>query len=153
GEPQWTVLQLTALVRGLGGTIISPDGTKGTLSSDAGIKALEYVSRIGNVRLQDPLFGARLFSKGVSAMTLAGYFALRLLDQYGKGLVLGKTYALAPMPWWRAGRAVTPAYTWCWSVPRASHNRFTAWHFVNYLQRPQNQVAQIRDASIITPVR
>ncbi len=153
GEPQWTVLQLTALVRGLGGTIISPDGTRGTLTGAAGVKALEYVSRIGNVRLQDPLFGAGLFAKGVSAMTLAGYFALSLLNQYGKGLVLGKNYDLAPMPAWRAGRAVTPAYTWCWSVPRASGNQFTAWHFVNYLQRPQNQTAQIRDASIITPVR
>jgi ABC-type glycerol-3-phosphate transport system substrate-binding protein len=153
GQPQWALLQLTALVGGLGGSIVSPGGTKGTLSTSAGIKALEYVSRIGNAKLQDPLFGAGLFAKGASAMTLSGYFALSLMRQLGKGIELGTTYGVAPVPTWQGGRDVVPAYTWCWSVPKASGNQFTAWHFISYLQRRQVQTEQIKDASIITPVK
>jgi multiple sugar transport system substrate-binding protein len=153
GNPQWTVMQLTPLVDGAGGTIVSPDGKTGTMSGDAGVKALEYVSRIGNPKLSDPLSALGLFAKGTAAMAVSGYFFINLLKGMAKNLVLGRDYGVAAIPTWQGGKRVTAAYTWSWSVANSSANQYTAWHFLNYLQRPQALDAQVNLAGIITPVR
>jgi ABC-type glycerol-3-phosphate transport system substrate-binding protein len=153
GNPQWTVMQLAPLVDGAAGTIVSADGKTGTMSGDAGVKAFDYVSRIGNPKLSDPLSALGLFAKGTAAMVVSGYFFINLLKGLAKDLVLGRDYGVAAIPTWQGGRRVTAAYTWSWSVASSSANQYTAWHFLNYLQSPQALAAQIGQAGIITPVR
>ncbi|NGN62334.1 ABC transporter substrate-binding protein [Streptomyces sp. A7024] len=152
GEPQWSVQQLTALAGGTGG-ILGDDGKRAVLSRPAGVKALEYVAGLGNAKLRDPLFGAGLFGKGTSAMTFSGYFAIDMLTTYNKKLKFGRDFDVAPVPKWSGGKQISPAYSWCWSVPSGSSNQTTAWHFVNWLQDKERQRPQVEDAGIISPVK
>jgi ABC-type glycerol-3-phosphate transport system substrate-binding protein len=153
GNPQWTLMQLLALVKGKGGTILSPDAGKATLATDAGVEALRYYGSLGNAKLSNPLSGFGLFATGEAAMLVSGLFAMDLFPSLNPKLTFGDVFDIAPMPRWAAGKPVAPAYTWGWAVARQSKLPYTAWHFVDYLQRQDVAAKQLKDASILTPVK
>ncbi|WP_433514663.1 ABC transporter substrate-binding protein [Nonomuraea sp. CA-143628] len=153
GNPQWTLMQLLALVKGKGGTILSPDAGKATLASDAGVEALRYYGSLGNPKLSSPLSGFGLFATGEAAMLVSGLFAMDLFPTLNPKLTFGNVFDIAPMPRWDAGKPVAPAYTWGWAVAKQSKLQYTAWHFVDYLQRQDVAAKQLKDASILTPVK
>lgn len=152
GNPQWTVMQLLALVKGKGGSILSPDNTTATLATDAGVEALRYYASVGNAKLSNPLSGFGLFGTGEAAMLVSGLFAMDLFPALSKKLEFGKVFDIAPMPRFDAGPAVAPAYTWGWGVSAKSKLPYTAWHFINYLQRPDVAAKQLREAGSLTPI-
>ncbi|TDE48456.1 ABC transporter substrate-binding protein [Nonomuraea mesophila] len=152
GNPQWTVMQLLALVKGKGGTILSPDGGKATMATDAGVEALRFYAGLGNAKLSNPLSAFGLFASGEAAMIVSGLFAMDLLPTLNKKLEFGKVYDIAPMPRFGAGPAVVPAYTWGWAVAEKSEIPHTAWHFIDYLQRPDVAAEQLREAGSLTPI-
>ncbi|MCA2223973.1 substrate-binding domain-containing protein [Nonomuraea aurantiaca] len=153
GNPQWTLMQLLALVKGKGGTILSPDAGKATLATDAGVEALRYYGSLGNAKLSNPLSGFGLFATGEAAMLVSGLFAMDLFPSLNPKLTFGDVFDIAPMPRWDAGKPVAPAYTWGWAVAKQSKLPYTAWHFVDYLQRQDVAAKQLKDASILTPVK
>ncbi|MEV0354179.1 ABC transporter substrate-binding protein [Nonomuraea sp. NPDC050680] len=153
GNPQWTLMQLLALVKGKGGTILSPDAGKATLATDAGVEALRYYGSLGNAKLSNPLSGFGLFATGEAAMLVSGLFAMDLFPTLNPKLTFGDVFDIAPMPRWDAGKPVAPAYTWGWAVAKQSKLPYTAWHFVDYLQRQDVAAKQLKDASILTPVK
>ncbi|MEV6159707.1 substrate-binding domain-containing protein [Nonomuraea sp. NPDC052129] len=153
GNPQWTLMQLLALVKGKGGTILSPDAAKATLATDAGVEALRYYGSLGNPKLSSPLSGFGLFATGEAAMLVSGLFAMDLFPTLNPKLTFGDVFDIAPMPRWDAGKPVAPAYTWGWAVAKQSKLPYTAWHFVDYLQRQDVAAKQLKDASILTPVK
>ncbi|MEU7837860.1 MULTISPECIES: extracellular solute-binding protein [unclassified Nonomuraea] len=153
GNPQWTLMQLLALVKGKGGTILSPDAAKATLATDAGVAALRYYGSLGNPKLSSPLSGFGLFATGEAAMLVSGLFAMDLFPTLNPKLTFGNVFDIAPMPRWDAGKPVAPAYTWGWAVAKQSKLPYTAWHFVDYLQRQDVAAKQLKDASILTPVK
>ncbi|MEV1238651.1 substrate-binding domain-containing protein [Nonomuraea sp. NPDC050022] len=153
GNPQWTLMQLLALVKGKGGTILSPDAGKATLATDAGVEALRYYGSLGNPKLSSPLSGFGLFATGEAAMLVSGLFAMDLFPTLNPKLTFGDVFDIAPMPRWDAGKPVAPAYTWGWAVAKQSKLPYTAWHFVDYLQRQDVAAKQLKDASILTPVK
>lgn len=152
GNPQWTVMQLLALVKGKGGSILSPDGGKATLATDAGVEALRFYGGLGNAKLSNPLSGFGLFATGEAAMLVSGLFAMDLFPTLSKKLEFGKVFDIAPMPRFEAGQPVVPAYTWGWAVSAKTKLAYTAWHFIDYLQRPDVAARQLRDAGSLTPV-
>ena len=153
GNPQWTLMQLLALVKGKGGSILSPDAGKATLATDAGVEALRYYGSLGNAKLSNPLSGFGLFATGEAAMLVSGLFAMDLFPTLNPKLTFGKVFDIAPMPRWDAGQPVAPAYTWGWAVAKQSKLPYTAWHFVDYLQRQDVAAKQLKDASLLTPVK
>jgi ABC-type glycerol-3-phosphate transport system substrate-binding protein len=153
GNPQWTLMQLLALVKGKGGTILSPDATKATLATDAGVEALRYYGGLGNPKLSNPLSGFGLFATGEAAMLVSGLFAMDLFPSLSAKLTFGKVFDIAPMPRWESGQPVAPAYTWGWAVAKQSKLQYTAWHFIDYLQREEIAATQLKDASLLTPVK
>ena len=134
-NPQWTLMQLLALVKGKGGTILSPDAGKATLATTPGVEALRYYGSLGNAKLSNPLSGFGLFATGEAAMLVSGLFAMDLFPTLNPKLTFGDVFDIAPMPRWDAGKPVAPAYTWGWAVAKQSKLPYTAWHFVDYLQR------------------
>ncbi|MEU7855567.1 extracellular solute-binding protein [Nonomuraea sp. NPDC049141] len=153
GNPQWTLMQLLALVKGKGGGILSADASKATLATDAGVEALRYYGSLGNAKLSNPLSGFGLFATGEAAMLVSGLFAMDLFPTLSPKLTFGKVFDIAPMPRWDAGQPVAPAYTWGWAVAKQSKLPYTAWHFVDYLQREDVAAKQLKDASLLTPVK
>jgi ABC-type glycerol-3-phosphate transport system substrate-binding protein len=153
GNPQWTLMQLLALVKGKGGGILSADGAKATLATDAGVEALRYYGSLGNAKLSNPLSGFGLFATGEAAMLVSGLFAMDLFPTLNPKLTFGKAFDIAPLPRWDGGQPVAPAYTWGWAVAKQSKLPYTAWHFVDYLQREDVAAKQLKDASLLTPVK
>ncbi|MEV4110731.1 ABC transporter substrate-binding protein [Nonomuraea sp. NPDC049695] len=153
GNPQWTLMQLLALVKGKGGAILSPDATKATLATDPGIEALRYYGSLGNPKLSNPLSGFGLFATGEAAMLVSGLFAMDLFPTLNPKLTFGKVFDIAPMPRWESGPPVAPAYTWGWAVAKKSRLQYTAWHFIDYLQREDVAATQLKDAGLLTPVK
>ncbi|GAA3139986.1 extracellular solute-binding protein [Nonomuraea roseoviolacea] len=153
GNPQWTLMQLLALVKGKGGGILSADAGTATLASDAGVEALRYYGSVGNAKLSNPLSGFGLFATGQAAMVVSGLFAMDLFPALNKQLVFGESFDIAPLPHWDGGQPVAPAYTWGWAVAEQSKLPYTAWHFIDYLQREDVAARQLKDASLLTPVK
>ncbi|MEV0150348.1 MULTISPECIES: extracellular solute-binding protein [unclassified Nonomuraea] len=153
GNPQWTVMQLLALVAGKGGGLLSADAGTPTLATDAGVEALRYYGGLGNAKLSNPLSGFGLFATGEAAMVVSGLFAMDLFPALNKKLEFGRSFDIAPLPHWAGGRPVAPAYTWGWAVAEHSKLQYTAWHFIDYLQRPDVAARQLMDASLLTPVK
>ncbi|MER6171844.1 ABC transporter substrate-binding protein [Streptosporangium sp. NPDC001681] len=150
GDPQWALMTLTALIKGGGGELVSADGTRASLDTEHGIRALEYFAGIGNPKLSNPLGALGLFYSGEAAMVVSGAFLGPALERLGEDtLKPGKDYGVAPMPRWEGGRAVVPAYTWGWGVAAASKNGFTAWHLINYLQGRESVTANLENGIVI----
>lgn len=151
GDPQWALMTLTALIGGAGGELVDAGGTRASLDTEHGVRALEYFAGIGNPRLSNPLGALGLFYSGEAAMVVSGAFLGPALEKLGEHpLKPGKDYGVAPMPRWEGGKAVVPAYTWGWGVSAASKNAFTAWHLINYLQGQESVTANL-DNGIIIP--
>jgi ABC-type glycerol-3-phosphate transport system substrate-binding protein len=152
--PIWTELEVTPLVRGLGGRILSDDGSKSSLNSAAGIKALQYLASVGDPKLsnKNDVFG--MFADGVAAMQLSGVFSVSLTPSFNSKAVFGETFDCAPVPQWaNATGKVASGYTWAWTVPAASKNKYTAWHFINFLQSRTVTDASLKTAGLIVPTK
>lgn len=153
GDPQWALMALTALIGGRNGELVSADGTKASLATEHGIKALAYMAGLGNPKLANPLGALGLFYSGEAAMVISGAFLGPALEKLGKStLTYGKEYGVAPMPAWDGGTPVVPAYTWGWGVAKDSANQQAAWHVIDYLQG-QESVAANLDSGIVIPVK
>jgi multiple sugar transport system substrate-binding protein len=152
--PIWSELQLTPLVRGLGGRILSEDGSSSSLNSPEGIKALEYVASVGDPKLsnKNDVFG--MFADGVAAMQLSGVFSVSLTHAFNSKAVFGETFDCAPVPQWtNTKNKVASGYTWAWTVPAKAKNKFTAWHFINFLQARKVTDASLKTAGLIVPTK
>jgi multiple sugar transport system substrate-binding protein len=152
--PIWSELELTPLVRGLGGRILSEDGSSSSLSSPEGIKALEYVASVGDPKLsnKNDVFG--MFADGVAAMQLSGVFSVSLTHSFNSKAVFGETFDCAPVPQWASAKEKTASgYTWAWTVPAKAKNKFTAWHFINFLQDRKVTDASLKTAGLIVPTK
>jgi ABC-type glycerol-3-phosphate transport system substrate-binding protein len=152
--PIWSELELTPLVRGLGGRFLSEDGSSSSLNSPEGIKALEYVASVGDPKLsnKNDVFG--MFADGDAAMQLSGVFSVSLTHSFNSKAVFGETFDCAPVPQWADAQQKTASgYTWAWTVPAKAKNKFTAWHFINYLQARNITDASLKTAGLIVPTK
>lgn len=157
GVPIWDLLYFLPLIAGAGGSLISSDGKKGTLNTPAGIKALTYyaglstTAKVGSPDFTDPGNNYGQLAKGTASMTISANFAAAIIAAAGNKL--GQTFAVAKLPQWAgASKSVASGYSWGWAVAEKSTNRFTAWHFLNYLQSPANVDQQLSTAGLVTPV-
>jgi multiple sugar transport system substrate-binding protein len=146
----WAMLQFIPLVYGLGGKIV--DGKKGMLSTDEGIKAIEYYSRVGNPDLSDPVGAFGLFAKGTSAILMSGRFTASLIPTLNKDAEIGEVVDSTTVPSWAGREKVAAGYSWGWNVAKKAKNPYTAWHFVNWLSGKDNVDEQLTKTGLVTPV-
>jgi ABC-type glycerol-3-phosphate transport system substrate-binding protein len=152
--PIWTVLQLTPLIDGLGGSILSSDNRSGRLNTPQGIKALEYIASVGDPKISNKQDVFGMFADGQAAMILSSTFSVSLEPSFNSKLKYGKNFAAAPVPQWAAAsKKVASGYTWFWGVSSASHNKHTAWHFLNYLQNKSVTDAELKTSGLIVPTK
>ena len=161
GIPIWDMLNFLPLVLGEGGTLLSEDGTSGTLSSPAGVKAIEWfaglstAAKVASPQFTDPNFNYGQLAKGTASMTVSANFAAALVESLsGNKLKLGENFGVAKMPQWAAAaKPVTSGYSWGWAVARKSANAATARHFLDFLQASQAVDAQLSAAGLVTPIQ
>lgn len=148
----WAMLQFIPLVYGLGGKIVDVDAKKGTLSTDEGIKAMEFYGRMGNPDLSDPVGAFGLFAKGTSAILLSGRFTASLVPTLNPKATIGDVVDSTLVPSWAGREKVAAGYSWGWSVAKKAKNPYTAWHFVNWLCGKDNVADQLSKTGLVTPV-
>jgi len=126
------------------GALLSPDGRRCTLASDANVEAMTYV-----VKLYDSLGGARLvnafqstfqgaeldpFLTGRVAMKIDGNWVLSGIGTYKRDLNFG--VAPAPMPRKRleAGKPyLSWSGGWSWVIPSGAKHPDEAWRLIRWL--------------------
>jgi ABC-type glycerol-3-phosphate transport system substrate-binding protein len=159
GDPVWGLMQALPLVQGLGGRIVSEDGSQGTLATPEGIKAVEYYanvnrSGIGSADLTGPNGIYGLFADGKVSMYLSANFSTTLVPALNPKARFGETFDVAPIPQWAsASDKVASGYSWAWGVSQASENQYTAWHFVNFMESKEAADAQLKVSGLITPFK
>jgi multiple sugar transport system substrate-binding protein len=159
GLPIWDMLDFQTLPAQLGGGVLNKSGTKGALSSAAGIKALQWyrdvsvVHKIGDPKFTDPNFNYGQIAAGTASMTVTGNFAVNLVETLGQKPKLGKQFDIAPYPQFaHATRRLASGYSWGWGVANKASNPTAAWLFLAFLMEQKYSNAFMK-TGLIAPVK
>lgn len=152
GDPIWAQLVFQPLIEGLGGSILSEDGTAGGLNTPEGIAALEYYANIGNPDLTAPIGGFSMFADGTAAMLLGGRFMTGFMPALNPDLVYGENFATTTIPGWEGEDVVASGYSWAWGVTEDSENKATAWNLIGWLNEQDRANDQLAATGLVTPL-
>jgi ABC-type glycerol-3-phosphate transport system substrate-binding protein len=159
GLPIWDMLDFQALPAQLGGSLLNKSGTKATLNTPAGIKALQWyrdvsvVSKIGDPKFTDPNFNYGQIAGGKASMTVTGNFAIDLVQTLGEKPLLGKQFDIAPYPQFAHGKhKLSSGYSWGWGVAKRAQNPTAAWRFLAFMQQKKYANAFLK-AGLIAPIK
>lgn len=125
-----------------GGTLVSSDGTKATVDSDANVQALTYVKE--NLAAKDFAFAADLgtgwggeaFGTNKAAMTIEGNWITGAMTNDYPDV----KYKVVPLPAGPSGKG-TLEFTNCWGIAADSQNKQSAVDLVQYLTQTDQQLA------------
>ena len=139
-----------------GGNIVGEDGTTFTLDSPEAVEALTFYDSF----FEEGLTPAEVpegfditpaFVEGSHPMMFSGPWHLGLIEEAGGADIEGK-WAVAPMP----GKDEAPGTSWVGganlSVFTDSENKDAAWAFVEFMSRPETQVAWYEEATVLPAV-
>ena len=144
-HPTWPGKYWHAVIYGLGGDILNPEGTKCIMNSPEGEKAGQLIlDFIDKYKCSEPGYTITdknpEFWQGRSSMDLEGPWGAglgkatnpELYAKYGDG------WAIANMPQWPAPdlkRRVSPMWRYGWVVNAASKKQAEAWEFINFMSQ------------------
>ncbi|GAA2059863.1 hypothetical protein GCM10009757_41620 [Streptomyces cheonanensis] len=134
--------RLGAFLRQAGGWITDPAQTTMTADSPENLQALEFVQGMlqeGTWKFAtevDAGWAGEAFGKGTAAMTIEGSWLAGALETDFPGI----DYTVLPLPEGPAGPG-TLAFTNCWGVAQQSAHRDAAVELVDFLTRPDQQIA------------
>lgn len=124
-----------------GGTLVSSDGTKATVDSDANDQALTYVK--DNLAAKDFAFatdlgtgwGGEAFGTNKAAMTIEGNWITGAMTNDYPDV----KYTVVPLPAGPSGKG-TLEFTNCWGIAADSQNKQSAVDLVQYLTQTDQQL-------------
>ncbi|MDN5857498.1 MAG: ABC transporter substrate-binding protein, partial [Pseudonocardia sp.] len=125
-----------------GGWLVSPDGTRATADSPENVRALEYVRSLladGSLKFSSTLgagWGGEAFGKGLTAMTVEGNWIVGALTKEYPGI----DYQVVELPAGPGGKG-TMQFNGGWGIAADSKNKDGARQLVEYLTRPEQQMA------------
>jgi multiple sugar transport system substrate-binding protein len=144
-DPTWPGKYWHAVIYGLGGDILSADGTKCIMNSPEGEKAgpliLDFIDKY---KCSEPGYTLNdknpEFWQGRSSMDLEGPWGAGLgkatnPDLYAK---YGDGWAITNMPQWPAAdlkRRVSPMWRYGWVVNAATTKQADCWAFINFMSQ------------------
>jgi multiple sugar transport system substrate-binding protein len=140
-----------------GADIVAEDGATFALDSPEAVEALTFYDSF----FEEELTPAEVpegfditpaFVEGTHPMMFSGPWHLGLIEEAGGADIEGK-WAVAPIP----GKDSAPGTSWVGganlTVFKDSENKDAAWAFVEFMSRPETQVAWYQEATVLPAVQ
>ncbi|MGQ9628845.1 MAG: ABC transporter substrate-binding protein [bacterium] len=125
----WIMLHWSAMLRGYGGEILTPDGKEAAFNTPAGIAATEDYVKLAPIDVMPDAFRI-----GKAATIISGAYArpwIRLLAPDMNIISL-------PAPKGKDGKKIATSYHWTMVVNSKSKQKAEAWKFVKWTHDPDN---------------
>lgn len=133
-----------------GGSVLSPDGTRTTFNSKAGVEAMDYYTSFmrqdASSTLSTSLVPATAqeefdaFGMGHSAMVIEGGWLVTYMQQnYPQ-----TDYGIAPLPKGPGGKQANLIYTNAWAASAQSKHPEASWELIHYMTGQDVQRSQLQ---------
>ncbi|MGI6149688.1 MAG: ABC transporter substrate-binding protein [Limnochordia bacterium] len=140
----WYLLNFEPIVLQYGGSILSEDGTRAALDSEAALKAAQiWYDTVHTYKVTSPLVGVSSsanpnqdFADGNVAMWISGPWAAATLEVNPE---VYNNYRVVNLPQADPDNPIFMTSAWAWFVAATSKHKEAAWKFIDFASQRQPQ--------------